>query len=141
MPETPLGARQETQQDSGTPRPAGTTTARLNPAAWFGVWGVVNVGLGVVLAYPFVLLELVGRHARAMVFGRPDSPFSNNEIQGGEADGFIPGGVIALLVILAVVTAINRPMVRRMRLPSKAAKAGIVLVTGALLLAPYAVIF
>jgi hypothetical protein len=140
MPDTPVDAEQEAEQhgaDQRTPERVG----RWGPGVWVGVWAVVNVALGVVLAYPFMLLYVIGLHARAMVFDRPDSPFSNKEIQGGEADGFIPGGIIALLVILAVVTAINRPMIRRMRLPSTAARIGIVLVTGGLLVAPFAVIF
>ena len=62
-------------------------------------------------------------------------------IQGGEADGFIPFGIVATLVVLTMLTAINWPMIRRMRLPTKAVKAGIVLVTGALLLSPAVVIF
>lgn len=138
MPETPPGAGQETVRRA---RGAAGRVSRWGPGVWFGIWAVVNVALGIVLAYPFLFLELIGRHARAMVFDRSDSPFSNNEIQGGEADGFIAFGIIASLVILAVLTAINWPMIRCMRLPSRAAKAGILLVTGALLLGPYAVIF
>ncbi len=140
MPDTPVDAEQEADQhgaDQRTPE----RVSRWGPGVWVGVWAAVNVGLGVVLAYPFMLLYVIGLHARAMVFDRPDSPFSNKEIQGGEADGFIPGGIFAVLVILAVVTAINWPMIRRMRLPSRAVKAGIILVTGALLLAPAMVIF
>jgi hypothetical protein len=128
-------------RDSGNQHPPDGRLSRWGSAAWVGGWAIVNVALGSLLAYPFLMLLLIGVHARAMLFDRPDSPFSNNEIQGGEADGFIPAGIIALLVILAVVTAINRPMIRRMRLPSKTAKVGTVLVTGALLLGPSAVIF
>ena len=103
---------------------------------WVGLWAVVNVVLGLVLAYPLVILELIGRHARAMVFDRPDSPFSPKEIEGGEADGFIPFGIFLAVLILAVVTAINRPLIRRLRLPGWAAKAGIAAVTAALVVAP-----
>ncbi|GAA1593507.1 hypothetical protein GCM10009789_54440 [Kribbella sancticallisti] len=105
-------------------------------ALWVGVWAVVNVALGVVLAYPLIFLESIGRHARAMVFDRPDSPFSPKEIEGGEADGFIPFGIFLAVLILAVVTAINWPLVRRLRLPGWAAKAGIVAVTAALVVTP-----
>jgi hypothetical protein len=40
------------------------------------------------------------------------------------------------VLILAVVTGINWLLIRRLRLPSAASKAGIVAVTGALLIAP-----
>jgi hypothetical protein len=82
------------------------------------------------------MLALIALHARAMLFDRPNSPFSNNEIQGGEADGFIQFGIVAAIVILAVLIAINRPPFRRLRLPSGTAKAGLLLTTAALLIAP-----
>ncbi|GAA3556283.1 hypothetical protein [Kribbella ginsengisoli] len=112
------------------------TATKRRPATWYGIWAAVNAALGVLLAYPFLLLALIGLHARAMLFDRPDSPFSNNEIQGGEADGFIPLGIVAALLILAVVIGINLALFRRLRPPSVAAKAGQVLTTVALLIAP-----
>jgi hypothetical protein len=41
-----------------------------------------------------------------------------------------------LLVILAIVIGVNRFLIRRLRLPSATAKAGVLLVTAALLVAP-----
>jgi hypothetical protein len=101
---------------------------------------VVNLALGVLLAYPLLFVLLIGAHARAMLFNRPDSPFSNNEIQGGEADGAILFGIVLALVILAIVIGVNRFLIRRLRLPSATAKAGVLLVTAALLVAPALVI-
>ncbi|MFI5711419.1 hypothetical protein [Kribbella sp. NPDC051620] len=110
--------------------------SRHRGLAWYGLWAVVNTALGVLLAYPLLMLTLIGLHARAMLFDRPDSPFSNNEIQGGEADGFIPLGIVAALLILAVVIGINLALFRRLRPPSAAAMAGLVLTTVALVIAP-----
>lgn len=109
--------------------------------AWYGAWAATNAALGVLLAYPLLLLSVIGLHARAMLLDRPDSPFSNKEIQGGEADGFIPLGIVALLVIVAVVTAINWALIRRLRPPSRLATAGIIGMTVALLLAPARLVF
>ncbi|GAA0951642.1 hypothetical protein GCM10009554_53440 [Kribbella koreensis] len=109
---------------------------KRRPATWYGIWAVVNTALGVLFAYPFLLLALIGLHARAMLFDRPDSPFSNNEIQGGEADGFIPLGIVAALVILAVLIGINLPLFRRLHPASGTTKAALTLLTATLLIAP-----
>lgn len=130
------GDRDGVRLESGASR-----RTNLGPAGWFGIWAIVNLALGVVIAYPLLFLFLIGLHARAMVFDRGDSPFSNNEIQGGEADGVILIGVILGIVVLAVVGGINWALIRRFRLPSAAAKGGIVLVTAGLLVAPALVIF
>jgi hypothetical protein len=101
----------------------------------------VNVGLGVLFGYPLLFLGLIGLHVRAVVFGRLDSPFSNSEIQGGEADGAILIGVVLAVVVLVVAGGVNWVLIRRLRLPSVGAKVGIGLVTVGLLVAPALVVF
>jgi uncharacterized membrane protein len=111
-------------------------TKRKRPGAWYAAWAVINLGLGALLAYPLLLLAVIGLHARAMLFDRPDSPFSNNEIQGGEADAAIQLGILLAVVALAVVVATNWALFRRLRPPSGTTKAGLLLTTAALLIAP-----
>jgi hypothetical protein len=125
--------------ESRPPRSRRASGWRLG--AWYGMWAATNTALGLLLAYPLLLLSLIALHARAMLLDRPDSPFSTKEIQGGEADGFIPLGIVALLVIVAVVTAINYALIRRLRPPSRLATAGIVGMTAVLLLAPASLMF
>jgi uncharacterized membrane protein len=110
--------------------------AKRRTATWYGIWAVINAGLGVLLAYPLLMLALIALHARAMLFDRPDSPFSNNEIQGGEADAAIQFSIILAVVALAVVIATNWALFRRLRPPSGTTKAGLLLTTAALLIAP-----
>ncbi|WBQ06183.1 hypothetical protein [Kribbella sp. CA-293567] len=98
-------------------------------AGWYGLWVGVNLLLGVVFAYPLLIVLTIALHARAMLFDRPDSPFMPKEIEGGEADGAVAFGVVLLIVMLLVALGSNWPVIRRLRLRTRAAKAGIVLMT------------
>jgi hypothetical protein len=102
--EVAASATSPEQAERRPTRPRHASGWRL--AAWYGIWAATNAALGVLLAYPLLLLHIIGLHARAMMLDRPDSPFSNKEIQGGEANGFIPLGIVGMTAVLLLAPAL-----------------------------------
>jgi len=80
------------------------------------LWAGTNVLLGIISAYPLLLLLIVAVHLRAQLFDRPDSPFMPKEVEGGEASAVIAATLMVVLPLLIVVVLANWAMIRRLRL-------------------------